>query len=169
MLATIRNLAPALVACCLPIAAVADETLHKHVSDDDLIHVLEELGFRAVGKVEDRVLSLRIDGYLHYLYIYDDDDLQLYFGLTGYEISPSDVNEWNRTRRLSRAYLDDVNDPVVEADLLANAGYTAEQLAEWIAVFDRSAREFHDFVAATDRGRRSEFQDLSTADVGEID
>lgn len=169
MCAKLRKTCLALAACLLPLLALADETLHKHFSDDELVELLEELGFRAVDKVEDRVLSLRIDGYVHYLYVYDDDDLQLYFGLTGYEISPLDINEWNRTRRLSRAYLDDENDPVIEADLLANAGYTGKQLAEWIAVFDRSARQFHDFVATTDQSRRGESTQLSTAEAGELD
>lgn len=80
--------------------------------------MLGSLGYRAVEKAEDRVLSIAIDGYTHYLYIYDDDDLQLYFGLTGYD---------------------------------ANAGYTPSQLNEWISVFDKSAREFHQFVNDADR------------------
>ena len=132
-------------------AAQADDEIRKAYTDEELIEVLKNDGYRAVEQVEDRVLSIRIDGYTHYLYIYDDDDLQLYFGLTGYNVNADDMNEWNRTKRLSRAYIDDVNDPVLEADLLANAGFTVKQLSEWIAVFDTSAREFHMFVDSKDR------------------
>lgn len=143
----------ALFLATLPVAppALADEALKKHYSDDELIELLKDMGYRAVEKTEERVLSIAIDGYTHFLYVYDDDDLQLYFGLTGYEVTADDMNEWNRTKRLSRAYLDNVDDPVLEADLLANAGFTAKQLNEWISVFDMSAREFHQFVAAADR------------------
>lgn len=152
MRACLKNLA--LIAALTLAAATdaAEEGLKKSYSDDELIVILKNDGYRAVEKVEDRVLSVRIDGYTHYLYIYDDDDLQLYFGLTGFEVSADDMNEWNRTKRLSRAYIDDVDDPVLEADLLANAGYTAEQVTEWISVFDLSARKFHQFVESKATG-----------------
>jgi hypothetical protein len=131
--------------------AIADPELPKHFTDEQLIEVLQSEGYRAVEKSDDRVLSIKIDGYTFYLYVYDDDDLQLYFGLTGYEVTAADMNEWNRTNRLSRAYLDDVDDPVLEADLLANAGYSAAQLREWLSVFNSSAREFHQFVTEAAR------------------
>lgn len=41
------------------------------------------------------------------LYVCDDDDLQLYFGVTGYDIDAATINEWNLSCRLSRAYLDE--------------------------------------------------------------
>lgn len=145
------SLALLLATILLAPPAHADEALKKRYSDDELIETLKDMGYRAVEKTEDRVLSIAIDGYTHFLYVYDDDDLQLYFGLTGYKVTADDMNEWNRTKRLSRAYLDNVDDPVLEADLLANAGFTTRQLNEWISVFDRSAREFHQFVSAADR------------------
>jgi len=148
------SLKPLAFVAALAIAAgtaYADDEVRKSYTDAELIEILKNDGYRAVEQVEDRVLSIRIDGYTHYLYIYDDDDLQLYFGLTGYDVNADDMNEWNRTKRLSRAYIDDVNDPVLEADLLANAGYTVKQLSEWISVFDTSAREFHVFVDSKDR------------------
>ena len=144
---------PAVIAALLGVANIcfAGESLPKHFSDEELIEVLQGEGYRAVEKSEDRVLNIRIDGFTFYLYVYDDDDLQLYFGMTGYEVSTADMNEWNRSKRLSRAYLDEVDDPVIEADLLANAGYTPDQLREWVSVFNTSAREFHQFVSKADQ------------------
>ncbi len=135
----------------LPLGAAAQDSLKKHYSDDELIEILEKDGYRAVEKSEDRVISIKIDGLTYYLFIYEDDDLQLYFGLTGYLVDADDMNNWNRNKRLSRAYLDDEDDPILEADLLANAGYTAEQFIEWLEVFSFSAREFQQFLIEHDK------------------
>lgn len=132
-------------------SAWAEERLGKDYSDDQLVAMLQDEGFRKVEIVEPTVLEITIDGLEYYLFVYDDGDLQLWFGLTDYDVGIEDMNEWNRTRRLTRAYIDDENDPILEADLLANAGYTARQLAEWVSVFDGISRAFRDYVAERDR------------------
>ncbi|MEM8817560.1 MAG: YbjN domain-containing protein [Pseudomonadota bacterium] len=131
-------------------SAFAKDKLGKDYSDDELSGMLNEQGFRSVEIVEPRVLRVTIDGLEYYLFVYDDGDLQLWFGLTNYTVNVADMNDWNKTRRLSRAYIDDENDPILEGDLLANAGYSAKQLYEWVSVFDSIARAFRDFVAERD-------------------
>ncbi len=135
------------IACCSAPRAFAADELRKDYSDDELVSMLLDGGFRSVERVEPGTLSLRIDGLEYYLFVYDDGDLQLWFGLTGYDVNLADMNQWNRDRRLVRAYLDDEDDPILESDLLANAGYTDRHLTEWISVFDSFARLFRDFVA----------------------
>ena len=129
----------------------AEERLGKDYSDEQLVTMLKAEGFRRVEVVEPTVIEITIDGLDYYLFVYDDGDLQLWFGLTDYDVGIDDMNEWNRTRRLTRAYIDDENDPILEADLLANAGYTAKQLSEWVSVFDGISRAFRDYVAERDR------------------
>ena len=129
----------------------AEERLGKDYSDEQLVTMLKAEGFRRVEVVEPTVIEITIDGLDYYLFVYDDGDLQLWFGLTDYDVGIEDMNEWNRTRRLTRAYIDDENDPILEADLLANAGYTAKQLSEWVSVFDGISRAFRDYVAERDR------------------
>lgn len=146
-----RRLAAIVMALTLPMAATAQDSLKKHYSDDELVDILKNDGYRAVEQTEDRVISIKIDGLNYYLFVYDDDDLQLYFGVTGYVLDAEDMNNWNRNKRLSRAYLDDENDPILEADLLANAGYTEEQFLEWLEVFNFSAREFQQFLIEHDQ------------------
>ena len=41
--------------------------------------------------------------------------------------------------------------PFLEADLLANAGYTKEQFLEWFKVFNFSAMEFRQFLIENDQ------------------
>ena len=47
----------------------------------------------------------------------------------------SAINEWNRTSRFGRAYVDDQGDPVVELDLLLAGGVTMQTIKEYINVF----------------------------------
>lgn len=132
-------------------SAWAEERLGKDYTDEQLVKMLEDEGFRSVQVVEPTVIEITIDGLDYYMFVYEDGDLQLWFGLTDYDVNIQDMNEWNRTRRLTRAYIDDENDPILEADLLANAGYTTRQLAEWVSVFDGISRAFRDYVAERDR------------------
>ncbi|MEM7277532.1 MAG: YbjN domain-containing protein [Pseudomonadota bacterium] len=131
---------------------VSSTELKKSYTDKELVDILHAAGYRAVEIDKDRVIRLKIDGLTYVLYVYEDDDLQLYFGLSGYRLTNAAINEWNRTKRLSRAYLDHENDPVIEADLLANAGFSESQFLEWLAVFDSVARSFRRFVEEKDLG-----------------
>jgi len=144
--------------------AAAAEDMQKQYTDEELIEILKDAGYRAVEKLEDRVIAIEVGGLTYTMYVYDDDDLQLYFGLTGYVISKDTINEWNKNKRLSRAYIDDENDPVVESDLLANAGYSPEQLVEFVNVFDIVARDFRQFVTDYDEGE----MDGETSDTGYV-
>lgn len=139
-----------LVIVAAPSFSFAKDQPKKAYTDDELVKILEDEGYRAVDILEERVIQIKVDGRTYTLYVYDDDDLQLYFGLTGYSVDAADLNEWNRTKRLCRAYIDSDDDPVVEADLLANAGYTPKQMTEWVSVFDSIARGFRRFLDEKD-------------------
>ena len=138
--------------CCVPLVAAGQDELQKSYTDEELVKILNDDGYRAVEISEERVITIKIDGLTYRLFVYDDDDLQLYFGVTGYAVDADQMNTWNRSKRLSRAYIDKENDPVLEADLLANAGYTEEQFLEWLEVFNYSAREFQQFLVEIDQG-----------------
>ena len=147
---TVRRCVFFIAAFAVSAAVAAEEQLQKRYSDEQLMDILKDDGYRAVELSDDRVITIRIDGLTYVLYIYEDNDLQLYFGMSGYVLEPEHMNTWNRTKRLSRAYIDDENDPILEADLLANAGYTKEQFLEWFKVFNYSASEFRQFLITND-------------------
>lgn len=152
MIAVVHRLVLLATLLSLPVVAAGQDALQKSYTDEELVEILKDDGYRVVEISEERVITIRVDGSTYVLFVYDDDDLQLYFGVTGYTLDSDDMNTWNRTKRLSRAYIDDENDPVLEADLLANAGYTKEQFLEWFEVFNYSAREFQQFLIENDRG-----------------
>jgi hypothetical protein len=147
----VRRFVLLVLAVAIPAIGLAQEQPQKSYTDEELIEILRNDGYRAVELTEDRVISIKVDGLTYVLYVYEDDDLQMYFGVTGYVLTPDHMNEWNRTKRLSRAYLDHENDPILEADLLANAGFTKEQFLEWFKVFNFSAVEFRQFLIENDQ------------------
>jgi len=67
-----------------------------------------------------------------------DGDLQLYYVMTGGEWTHEAVNTWNRTRRLTRAYIDEDGDLVLESDLLSLGGLTERQVTSFVSVFERA-------------------------------
>ena len=54
----------------------------------------------------------------------------------------SATNEWNRTSRFGRAYVDDQGDPVVELDLLLAGGVTMQTIKEYMNVFTETVMSF---------------------------
>ncbi len=152
MIASFRRAGLLAALLSLSLTAAGQDQLQKSYTDQELVDILRNDGYRAVEISDERVITIKVDGLTYVLFVYDDDDLQLYFGMTGYVVDADDMNTWNRTKRLSRAYLDDDNDAILEADLLANAGYTEEQFLEWLEVFNFSAREFQQFLIENDQG-----------------
>ena len=141
-----------LLAALLASQAVADTELRKRFTDDELVEILKQDGYGAVGILKPGIVRVKINGRSYLLLNNNDGDLQTVYIIGGVELTSDDINEWNRGKRLSRAYLDDDNDPVLESDLLANAGMTPEHVTEFFRVFVGSVDAFRDFVIRHDRG-----------------
>jgi len=103
-----------------------------------------------VSPFKEGVILVKINGRSLLLFNNEDGDLQAYYSLSGAKLDYRDMNTWNREHRLSRAYLDDEMDPVLEADLLANAGLSRRHVTEFFGVFRQSADAFRKFVIAAD-------------------
>ncbi|RCU49972.1 YbjN domain-containing protein [Corallincola holothuriorum] len=122
-------------------------TLVSRFSLAELEQLLKQQGYKEVKVRESGSIVFNHDGTNYVLQLYDDGDLQLYFGVSGIRLTASAMNEWNRTKRLSRAYLDSDDDPGLEADLMANGGINEEIVSEFIKVFvNTSAPAFENFL-----------------------
>ena len=132
--------------CLLMSVHVFAETLADSFTDAELVQMIQAEGYSAVTMVSDGMIKIKIDGSIYVLINQSDGDLQAYYAIGGGNLSYKDINEWNRTKRLSRAYLDSDNDPVLEADLLANGGLTRKHVTEFFRVFQTSVTHFRRFV-----------------------
>ena len=120
--------------------------LQRRFTQREIVEVLQEEGYGSVAPLGGEGVRFKADGMSYVLTIYEDGDLQLYFGLTGIAVSPAVVNEWNRTRRLTRAYLDTELDPVLETDLLSDTGLSREMLVRWVQVFVQGSGLYHAYL-----------------------
>jgi hypothetical protein len=116
-------------------------TLRARFADDELFALLSAMHYRP-EHAGDGMIVFDMQRSKVALINQWDGDLQMYFGVTGGAWDIGRVNDWNRTRRLSRAYLDDRADLVLEADLLASPGLTAEQVRSFVALFEDSLSAF---------------------------
>lgn len=134
--------------------AFADGTLKNRFSDDELVTILKEEGYGATRVLKPGALQVKINGTAYLLFNQPDGDLQTAYAISGVKLGYDDINEWNRTKRLSRAYLDNEMDPVLESDLLANAGMTPQHVTEFFNVFKESAAAFKRFIIEHDGNRK---------------
>jgi len=134
------------LALLLPSHVFAETLTKNRFSDAELVEIMKNDGYSAVSRLKDGVITIRVDGVSYGLLNNRDGDLQTYYAISDANISYEDVNEWNRTMRLSRAYLDADKDPTLEADLLANGGLSQKNVTEFFKVFLGSVKRFREFV-----------------------
>jgi hypothetical protein len=124
----------------------AGQDTFRRFSDDELVQLMRGEGYDSVTLKDKGFIHIEHDGVSYALINQDDGDLQAYYGVRGYDISFKDMNEWNKNFRLSRAYLDNDNDPVLETDLLANGGMTIRNVTEMMRIFMQSVDRYRLFL-----------------------
>ncbi len=125
----------------------AGENLVEAFTDNQLVALLGAFGYEP-RLVEDGSITFNLAPGRVMLFNQWEGDLQLYYVMTGGHWEPPVINQWNRTRRLTRAYVDSDGDLVLEADLLAVAGVTERQVGSFVAVFERALELFVHEVAS---------------------
>lgn len=124
---------------------VAAPNVPRVLSLTDAQAILQSYGYVTEMKSADK-LTIMVNGNGYSLYAYTGGDFQMYYGFTGYNVTAFDLNDWNAQKRLSRAYIDGVKDPVIESDLEGSEGLTQAQLLQFVKVFIESSvpayREF---------------------------
>jgi hypothetical protein len=121
------------------------QDMRKNLTAQEVSQMLRNDGYTSVEILDEEAIRLRVDGTNYLVVLFDDGDLQMYMGLSG-DASLSEINAWNRDKRLSRAYIDKEGDPVIEADLLADQGITDSQFSNFVDVFLMSANAFREHV-----------------------
>jgi len=135
----------------LPAAIVANSNLKEKFSDKELVQILKDDGYSSVKIIRDQVIRIKINGRAYMLLNYKDGDLQLRYSAGGVSILCKDINKWNSDKRLSRAYLDEDNDPVLESDLMANGGLTSGHVTEFFRIFQISVKSYVSYLLAHDK------------------
>jgi hypothetical protein len=120
-------------------------------SDEELVDILKAEGYTGVKIMNPGKIMVKMEGSKVVLFNKQDGDLQFYYAASGGKWEYEDMNEWNRKKRLTRAYLDQDKDPTLESDLLSDGGLTKENVKAFINVFAISKVGFRFFLMETNR------------------
>lgn len=118
-----------------------DSDVIKEMSAGQVERIVK--GFQDVQdfrEVADGAYAFNVDG-IKMLIFNKGNTLQLHAGFST-KISLSRINEWNRTKRLSRAYNDKDGDANIEADLELTGGVTQQNVKEWLKTYIISLKAF---------------------------
>jgi Putative bacterial sensory transduction regulator len=84
----------------------------------------------------DPKIAGRLEGVKYGIYFFgctdnsNCDDIQFATAWAGAEVSEEKINEWNKTKRYGKAYLDDEGDPHLEMDVNIHLGVSEENLSD---------------------------------------
>ena len=77
------------------------------------------------------------------------NSLTFFAGWTGLDVSMNQMNEWNKIRRFSRAYIDNDGDPILEFDIdLDDGGMSQELFINNVEYWDTSLAGFKQHISA---------------------
>ena len=120
-----------LLGCATTSSTRAESPVYLNITPAELTQLMLEEGYSAR---EDNGVDWKSDGVnTHLLFIDGTQSIQFY---VAYENSGDStlekVNEWNKTKRYSRSYSDNDNDPVLELDLDLAGGVTRDRILDFL-------------------------------------
>ncbi len=126
----------------VPLAAQAPVTYQ--VNPAEVVRFLSDVGFSGATLDEDGDVDVRMQDYDVLILVGSSNGRYLLakFAITGSKGTMAMMNEWNRTHKYSRAYIDVDGDAMLESDLNLEGGVTAETIKAFLRTFDLSLREF---------------------------
>ncbi len=98
-------------------------------------------------EVDDNTYSFRVAP-LKIIIFNKGETMQLHAGFKIKErITLSRINEWNKTKRFAKAYLDKDGDPVLEADIELTGGVTEKNIKEWFKTYVICLKAFRTHIS----------------------
>jgi hypothetical protein len=136
-----------------------ENRIRSQITGPELLRLMEELGTRPTlsrDNVDDPLIDAEASEDLTYtIFFYDCDDakqracqsLLFYVGFSLDEaVSAEDMNQWNAEQRFTRAYLDEVGDPILEMDVILYGGLSETALAERVRTWHLALNDFVEFL-----------------------
>lgn len=112
--------------------ATPAERVYTTITQDEIAAIMTEEGY-SVSTAENGSLVWKVDGYRAVILVADDRaSLQFYAAFSDVDAASDKVNEWNRTKRYSRSYIDADGDPVLELDLDLVGGVTRARIVDFL-------------------------------------
>ncbi|MBS0211093.1 MAG: YbjN domain-containing protein [Planctomycetes bacterium] len=74
------------------------------------------------------------------------ETLHLYSNFPSAKAELTKINDWNRTKRFAKAFLNEHNQPTLTADLELTGGVTEQNLMEWLKTYVAYLKQFKEFI-----------------------
>lgn len=99
----------------------------------------------------DPKITGRMNGLKYGIYFYTCkngkcEDIQFATGFSDVTVSSNKINEWNKSKRFGRAYVNDDNNPRVEMDVLMKNGINKDTLDDVFSTWSVVMTSFQQFV-----------------------
>ncbi|MBY0459787.1 MAG: YbjN domain-containing protein [Gemmataceae bacterium] len=116
------------------VARAADEDVVTKMSAARIERIMNSFNdVKNFKELDDGTYSFETGG-LKVVVFNKGDSLQLFAGFAG-KATLSRINEWNRTKRFTRAYTTEKGEPVLESDLELTGGVTEKNVKEWMKTY----------------------------------
>ena len=141
---SLRWLAVATVALVLA-GPVSAQQQRERITAEQLTGLLRDKGLE--GTVNEKGNVIVQNNGSKIVFFISGQTMQAYFGLRGTSATITTVNEWNKSKRFGRAYIDSDGDPVVELDYDLEGGVTDDSVKVWFDTVTAIVRSFRTFVS----------------------
>jgi Putative bacterial sensory transduction regulator len=129
------------------VAPLSAQQNRERITAEQLTGLLRDKGME--GQVNERGNVIVQANGSKVVYFIQGQTLQAYFGLTGTSANVTLVNEWNKSKRFGRAYIDADGDPCVELDYDLEGGVSDESIKVWFDTVNLIVRSFRTHVSGS--------------------
>ncbi len=121
-----------------------DTRIVEKMTSAEMKSLLQSEGFTSVEIDSDDDLIVKMQGYHVLIFVRTNNytNIQYRFAVGGTNVTLQDLNEWNKGKLFTKAYLDDDGDPVLEMDVDLAGGVTIARIKDSIRTFDQSLAAF---------------------------
>jgi hypothetical protein len=143
---------PVLLAfCLLPPARLQAQALLTEVSPKEMTKLLGSMGFEVKEQKalesDQHALKFELSGYTVVMFLANGNtDAQLYVGFSDEQVTPQQMNEWNKAHRFSRAYVDGDGNPILETDIDFTGGVSEDNIKAWVRLFRDLLTSYVDYL-----------------------
>lgn len=127
-----------------------DQRIVENLTAEEMKRYFTDEGFTNVRIDQDGEVIVRMHGVQIVAFVRKNDHpvLRYYFAIAGTDTTLVDLDEWNRQRYFTKAYMDDEGDPVLEMVVHLEGGITASNLRHSIRTYSQALSAFLPFLQA---------------------
>jgi len=127
------------------VAPVSAQQTRDRITAEQLTGLLRDKGLE--GQVNERGNVVVNTNGSKIVFFISGQTMQAYYGLSGTKANVNTVNEWNKTKRWGRAYIDAENDPCVELDYDLEGGVSDDSIKVWFDTVTAVVRAYKTMVS----------------------